>query len=86
MTKPKADAFDPTKFPCGKEAGANKGGWTVCPTCGKPPTHPTAEQWPWPNSQIPAAGFFLFRNEISAKEYYLSGMCQACQDDVFGKD
>jgi len=25
-----------------------------------------------------------FRNEISRKEYTLSGMCQKCQDDFFG--
>ncbi len=27
-----------------------------------------------------------FRNAISQKEYTISGMCQACQDSVFGKD
>ena len=27
-----------------------------------------------------------FRNEISRKEYAISGICQKCQDDVFGKD
>jgi len=27
-----------------------------------------------------------FRNEISEKEYKISGMCQKCQDDVFGVD
>ena len=27
-----------------------------------------------------------FRNEISKREYSISGMCQECQDDVFGKD
>ncbi len=27
-----------------------------------------------------------FRNDISRKEYTISGMCQACQDDVFGTD
>lgn len=27
-----------------------------------------------------------FRNEISKKEYTISGMCQDCQDKVFGKD
>ena len=25
-----------------------------------------------------------FRNEISRKEYQISGMCQKCQDSVFG--
>lgn len=27
-----------------------------------------------------------FRNEISIKEYRISGFCQQCQDDTFGKD
>jgi hypothetical protein len=27
-----------------------------------------------------------FRNEISEKEYSISGLCQKCQDDTFGKD
>ena len=25
-----------------------------------------------------------FRDELSFKEYVISGMCQECQDDVFG--
>lgn len=25
-----------------------------------------------------------FKDEISAKEYAISGMCQKCQDEVFG--
>jgi len=27
-----------------------------------------------------------FRNEISRREYTISGMCQKCQDSVFGVD
>lgn len=27
-----------------------------------------------------------FRNKISIKEYTISGMCQDCQDSIFGKD
>lgn len=27
-----------------------------------------------------------FRNNISLKEYRISGMCQECQDGVFGED
>jgi len=27
-----------------------------------------------------------FRNEISRKEFEISGICQVCQDDLFGKD
>lgn len=27
-----------------------------------------------------------FRDELSAKEYSISGMCQSCQDKTFGVD
>jgi len=27
-----------------------------------------------------------FRNELSIKEYSISGMCQECQDNIFGID
>ena len=27
-----------------------------------------------------------FKNEISRKEYRISGFCQKCQDELFGKD
>jgi len=27
-----------------------------------------------------------FRNDISKKEYSIGGMCQSCQDSIFGKD
>ncbi len=27
-----------------------------------------------------------FRNELSKKEYRISGLCQKCQDEMFGKD
>ncbi len=27
-----------------------------------------------------------FKNEISKKEYQISGFCQNCQDEVFGKE
>jgi len=27
-----------------------------------------------------------FRNEISWREYHISGLCQKCQDGVFGND
>ena len=27
-----------------------------------------------------------FRNEISRKEYSISGLCQKCQDEIFGVD
>lgn len=81
-----ADKFDTEAFPFGKRAGDNKFNLTQCPTCDMPPTHPTQEEYPWPGSQIPAEGFYMFRDELSAKEYYISGMCQRCQDKVFGED
>lgn len=27
-----------------------------------------------------------FRNTLSVKEYKISGMCQKCQDNIFGED
>jgi len=27
-----------------------------------------------------------FRDDVSRKEYTISGLCQTCQDDVFGED
>jgi len=27
-----------------------------------------------------------FRNDISLKEFKISGMCQKCQDNIFGRD
>jgi hypothetical protein len=27
-----------------------------------------------------------FRDELSKKEFHVSGMCQSCQDSVFGKE
>ena len=83
---PNPDPFDTSKYSCEKVAGANKFGFKSCPTCGKPATHPTKEEYPWANAQIPADGFFMFRDELSAREYYISGMCQACQDGVFGDE
>jgi hypothetical protein len=28
----------------------------------------------------------IFRNDLSKREYKISGFCQDCQDKVFGKD
>lgn len=41
-----------------------------CPTCGKPVKGLSSE----------------FENDLSRKEYSISGMCQACQDSVFSGD
>ena len=27
-----------------------------------------------------------FRNELSLEEFYISGICQKCQDEIFGLD
>lgn len=27
-----------------------------------------------------------FRNELSKREFRISGLCQSCQDEMFGKD
>jgi hypothetical protein len=74
------DAFDPEKLPYGRIAGDNKYGYVECPTCGKPPT--TVPQ-PIDVHDNDAPRSFLFKDEISAVEYGISGMCQACQDIAF---
>ncbi|PNX45642.1 MAG: hypothetical protein BV459_07980 [Thermoplasmata archaeon M11B2D] len=42
------------------------------------------------NKKCPTCGEEIsqeeFRNDISKREYNISGMCQKCQDDVFGVD
>ena len=82
-TPPEPLPFDVEAYPWGKRAGDDKAGFIDCPTCGRPPTHPTEVQWPWPSSPVPNEGFHMFRDELSAREYYISGMCQACQDGAF---
>jgi hypothetical protein len=67
------DLFDPERMPYGVGAGRNKFGWESCPFCGKPGTLTQLAQEP----------VFLFRNELSAREYGISGLCQACQDSTF---
>ena len=85
-----ADVFDVEKLPFGKRAGDNKFGFMHCPTCSRPATHPTPEQFAAPQNvlhnkiKIPKEGFYLFRDKLSAREYGISGMCQHCQDLVFG--
>jgi len=41
-------------------------------------------------SKCPFCGEFVvedsFRNEISKKEFTISGLCQPCQDKMFGTD
>jgi hypothetical protein len=42
------------------------------------------------NGQCPFCGVHIglipFRDESSRKEFAISGLCQKCQDAVFGKD
>lgn len=45
--------------------------------------HPALSQCPFCRTDIFAGSF---RNQISAKEYGISGLCQKCQDDTFGYD
>ena len=79
---PAADALDEDALPCGKEPSANKIGLKICATCGKPPTSLVGTR----HENFMPNGAFLFRDELSAKEYYISGMCQACQDSVFNSE
>lgn len=41
----------------------------ICPACHKPID----------------VSWTAFRDDLSRKEYKISGMCQKCQDEVFGK-
>ena len=45
---------------------------SVCPNCCKPIEDPYL--------------LTCFRNDISRKEFEISGMCQKCQDEFFGVD
>ncbi len=77
MKSPPADPFDTNAFPFGVAAGNNKFGTHECATCGKPATDTGSNDRPYA---------FMFRNGSSAREYRISGMCQTCQDDIFGVD
>lgn len=75
----KAWPFNHNEFPHYERAGNNKFHLTECPFCHKKPEEismTTGETW----------SVFPFRNELSAREYRISGLCQKCQDDTFGKD
>lgn len=76
MKQREADKFDDLHLPFGTRAGDNKIHAITCPTCKMPPTY----------VDMYAGDFYLFRNKLSAKEYYISGMCQHCQDSVFVAD
>jgi hypothetical protein len=67
------------RFEYFKPSGYNKFGFTKCPTCGKPPTPTNGTDV----HNVAPQGIFHFRDMLSAEEYYISGMCQDCQDDVF---
>jgi hypothetical protein len=68
------DPYDEELRPFGVLPGGNKYGLTTCPICSKPATVT-------PRNDLPRA--FLFRDELSAREYRISGMCQDCQDSIF---
>jgi hypothetical protein len=61
------------------KAGDNKYNLTSCPFCKNQPIAVVNDD----NENILA---YQFRNRLSAIEYTISGLCQACQDSMFGKD
>lgn len=73
---PPADDFEPEIRPYGVPAGQNKLELFECATCGRPPTR-------LEKSNLAA---FLFEDVVSAKEYQISGMCQACQNKTFHRE
>lgn len=69
--------YDESAYPFGKAPGANKYGFKACPFCRRPATDTG-------RNDLPQA--HLFRDELSAREYSISGLCQTCQDRVFRCD
>ena len=78
---PKANPLS-NKRPFYAKAGDNKIRCRVCATCGKPPTRIPSKT---PNFILDERPVFPMRDDLSVKEYSLSGMCQDCQDSVFGR-
>ena len=76
---PPPTSFDPKLFPFGKATGDNKLNLKLCPTCKKPPTNLSKTE----HANAFPQGAYLFRDELSAKEFYISGMCQEYQDETF---
>lgn len=76
MIDPHANGIDIEKFPYGVLAGGNKFGVKRCPFCGSEGTELKHED------DTPER-FFLFCDELSAREYCISGLCQDCQDKTF---
>ena len=72
---PEPDPWDPERLPFAVKPGDNKLSLGICATCAKPPTEARS------NIKLKA---FLFRDALSAAEYRTSGLCQTCQDKVFG--
>ena len=72
---PPPDSWDPERLPFGVAPGNNRLRHTVCATRGKPPTETGRNDVP--------RGFF-FRDYSSATEHRISGLCQKCQDTIYG--
>lgn len=69
------DTFDREAFPFGARAGSNKFGWTECPFC-----QSDGHEIGVGNERVRV---FPFRDQLSAREYLISGLCQECQDRTF---
>ena len=66
--------LDKDKYPYFVAPATNKFGFVNCAFCGRPPTE-------MGDNRAPRA--HLFVDELSAKEYLISGICQECQDETF---
>lgn len=53
----------------------------ACAVCREYREHPAHTDAPISHAFSP-----YFRDELSAKEYTIGGMCQSCQDSVFGTE
>ena len=60
-----------------QRAGMNKLRLTTCPFCSS-----QGDELVDPDTGLKAR-FFCFTDELSAREYRISGLCQSCQDGVF---
>ena len=68
--------IDIDEYPYVMFAGGNKMGVVDCPTCGAKPLEA-------PLIDGSTSKVFPFRDELSTREYQISGMCQKCQDETF---
>jgi hypothetical protein len=76
MIDPFENGVDVEQHPFGVPAGGNKLGLKRCPFC-------KSEGTELKHQDGTPERFFMFCDELSAREYMISGLCQPCQDKTF---